>query len=288
MIIVKVMGGLGNQMFQYAFYKALLESGKEVRLDITEYKKEKFHNGFELNEIFDINYREFSKEDLKKLCRFLSNNFLSKIFCKLFYRHLFYKSEKAITYTPEVFGLEGNKYVIGYWQTEKFFYKIKEQIINDFNFKKPLTGLNVEISKSIRSTTSVSIHVRRGDYLLNKMHNVCNQDYYIRAIDIINEKINNPNFFIFSDDIVWCKNMFKGNNFNFIDWNKKTDSYIDMQLMSLCNHNIISNSSFSYWGAWLNKNKEKIVIAPYTWFRDYTYNNDIIPDSWIKIANHFD
>jgi hypothetical protein len=155
----------------------------------------------------------------------------------------------------------------------------------DFEFK-PLDAHNAKIAKLIESCLSVSIHVRRGDYVGSEYFDICGREYYLKAVSFITEKISinhKPTFFVFSDDIAWCKNIFLGDNFNFIDNNKAQYSYKDMQLMSLCKHNIIPNSSFGWWGAWLNRNNQKIVIAPQKWFGTYDCETDIIPDSWLKI-----
>ena len=153
----------------------------------------------------------------------------------------------------------------------------------DFRFR-PLDEYNAQIAELIASCSSVSIHVRRGDtvpYKVNENEVVDGRKYYEKAVALITDKVENPTFFVFSDGIDWCKNVFTGNNFNFIDHNKSSDSYKDMQLMSLCKHNIIANSSFSWWGAWLNGNNQKIVIAPQVPLSEYSY--DKIPDSWVKI-----
>ena len=180
-------------------------------------------------------------------------------------------------------------YYIGYWQSEKFFKDISDEIRKDFSFPKFTSEKNLEILKLIKSYNSVSIHIRRGDYLQNRGFNgLAPLEYYQKAIEYIKNKIENPHFFIFSNDIEWCRKNLSIENSYYIDWNRGEESYRDMQLMSLCKHNIIPNSTFSWWGAWLNKNPNKIVIAPEKWFNDCVnidYSN-IVPETWIKIKNY--
>ncbi|HOV15035.1 MAG TPA: alpha-1,2-fucosyltransferase, partial [Spirochaetota bacterium] len=152
----------------------------------------------------------------------------------------------------------------------------------------PLSIKAINISNQIKNSNSVSIHVRRGDYVGNiktlNFHGVCEIDYYIDAINSIKQKVQNPLFFIFSDDIEWCKNNIKDENSIFIDFER--DDYVDMYLMTVCKHNIIANSSFSYWAAYLNQNFDKIVIAPKKWFKDDNQNKrteGLIPEKWIRI-----
>jgi hypothetical protein len=142
---------------------------------------------------------------------------------------------------------------------------------------------------NIKKVNSVSIHIRRGDYVTNKRHSKvfspCSHDYYSRAAKLIADQQPNPHYFVFSDDIGWAKaNLEFEYPTTFVDVNDEAHSHEDMRLMSLCNHNIIANSSFSWWGAWLNVNPEKVVIAPQKWFSDYKCNTqDMIPENWIKI-----
>ena len=177
-----------------------------------------------------------------------------------------------------------NIYLEGYWQSEKYFERIKDVIKNEFVFEKFSEEKNIFASNKIYATNSVAIHVRRGDYVKNPLYSdICTLDYYKRAIKYITQHIDNPFFYIFSDDIHWCIENFNDlNQIEFIDWNNGKQSYRDMQLMSLCKHNIIANSTFSWWGAWLNKNPSKIVIAPKKILNSSNDAIDLITNSWIK------
>jgi hypothetical protein len=148
-----------------------------------------------------------------------------------------------------------------------------------------LRGLEI---KKIENNNSVSIHVRRGDFFKNKKRiqrygNICTNSYYKKAINIIKHKINDPIFLVFSDDIDWAKQNFTGSNFIFVDWNKGKSSYRDMHLMSLCKHNIIANSTFSWWGSWLNNNENKVVISPSKMNNKHKDFSQLFPEKWVRI-----
>ena len=179
----------------------------------------------------------------------------------------------------------------GYFQSEKYFIQIKSLLLENFKWLSPASGIKLKLIESIQAVHSVSLHIRRGDFVENKVinsfHGLCDINYYERAISEINNSMKNPTFFIFSDDINWAKKKFGWiPSVIFIDHNKGKESFWDMRLMSYCKHNIIANSSFSWWGAWLNTNKLKIVIAPKIWFNDSIINlqtEDLIPSEWLRI-----
>lgn len=181
----------------------------------------------------------------------------------------------------------GLSFYIGFWQTEKYFSSIREEILTTFTFDKKMISLQTNnILHLIKNTNSVSIHIRRGDYLQKGVKeifgNICTPTYYDKAISEIKNRIDNPNFFVFSNDIEWVKENISIPSPNYIDWNKGTDSWQDMFLMSQCKYNIIANSTFSWWGAWLNQNDNKIVIAPKRFLNDIE-TPDIFPKEWITI-----
>lgn len=286
MKIIRVIGGLGNQMFQYAFYLSLLKKDKDCAIDILQMENYKLHNGYELQSIFQIQPNVASLKDVKKLSLNRKNNFISKVLRKtLRKKRSEYLEKENFTFDKGVYGLEGDVYLQGYWQNEKYFENIRKEVLETFSFNKPLDNKNETILRRILNSNSVSIHVRRGDYLKHEeLLNICTLDYYLNAINYFKNKEEIPIFYIFSNDIEWCKENFKTMNINceYIDWNRGNDSYKDMQLMSNCKHNIIANSSFSWWGAWLNQNLYKIVITPSKW-TNKTDRVDIIPENWIKM-----
>ena len=180
-------------------------------------------------------------------------------------------------------------FLSGYWQSQKYFEKYSNIIRQDFKFTIPMNSKNLEVANSIKESISVSVHIRRGDYLSNKKtydkHGVCSLDYYENSINLILLEFPTARIFVFSDDISWVNYflMPKFKNIETVDLNSGKESYNDMRLMSLCDHNIISNSTFSWWGAWLNNNPHKKVIAPEQWFADGTNCNDLIPENWIRM-----
>lgn len=288
MNIVRIVGGLGNQMFQYAFYRALKEKNTDtVGLDLTPFQWYNLHNGYELDRLFGINEGSVEQKYIDSM-RDEKKDIINKVRRKLLGRKKSHYRETKIAFNEEVFKLR-NTFFDGYWQSEKYFKEIENIIREEFTFKIPLDEKNFALVEEIKNCNSVSLHVRRGDYITNKevnklYGNVCTLDYYRKAIEYINSRVENPKFYVFSNDLKWVKENLDIPNAVYIDWNTKEDSYKDMQLMSCCRHNIVANSSFSWWGAWLNTNKDKIVVSPDRWFNDEQVGtNDIIPEEWIKI-----
>lgn len=292
MVELILTGGLGNQMFEYAAAKALATRlNTDLRIDLYALNKSTkgTKRSFELN-IFDINIKKTSS---------LKNRFLVKAFPiveknkTFFLKHFgYFRDESAIVYLPEFKFLKGNIVLHGHFQNTQYFEEYEHIIRKDFTFKQPLGKKNDRLAANILQEESVSIHIRRGDYLTNSdaKNNfaLCSLDYYKEAILYIAKRIEKPSFYIFSEDIAWCKANLPLENFEtqFVDWNVGNESYKDMQLMSLCKHNIIANSSFSWWGAWLNTNPHKITIAPSQWFTKEERNKDLeqfYPQDWIII-----
>lgn len=291
MIIVNLTGGLGNQMFQYAL-------GRHLAIKHKTTLKYHFTNAlfntsrkFALD-VFNIQATEASKRDLKKLGVF-SNRIFNRIFYLIDERLHFQPNQHIITehkhfiFDPNILKLPNDIYLQGFWQNELYFRNITDIIKRDFTLKTNLDNKNSRILKVIRNTNSISIHVRRGDYVYNKSNwkksgIVCTLNYYKKAINVMNSNVNNPRYFVFSDDIQWCKKNIKTNHDTvYIDWNQEENAYKDMYLMSHCKHNIIANSSFSWWGAWLNNNKTKIVISPQDWI--YKQQQSPILKKWVVI-----
>lgn len=293
MIISKLQGGLGNQMFQYIAGRVLADKlNTNFLVDTSLFYKNKIHNGYELEKIFYIDSPQASNDQIKSLIGWRSTYFgykLLKFFnYKYFLGNNFYLENPLIKdINPNMTNI--NSYLFGDWQSEKYFISHEKLVRKQFNFKTKLSNKNKEIINFIRSKkNSVSIHIRRGDYISpvepRGLHDVCTSDYYYSALKIIEEKKSKPYFFIFSDDIPWVKkNLNFDSNHHFIDHNKGSESYNDLRLMSICNNQIIANSSFSWWGAWLNKNKRKIIIAPKKWLNSNILIGADLPNSWIKV-----
>jgi Glycosyl transferase family 11 len=289
---VAVYGGLGNQMFQYAFCTALNEKGKKSQLSFLGYLHYKHHTGFELPRAFKV------KLPLHKKLLFLfmeyatvlyrnkvAETVLRKVVGVYEKREKVYAEKKEFNYDDEVFK-QNNTFFIGTWQSEKYLLEAKDKIKAQFEFKKPADKKNIIMAEKIKNTNSVSVHVRRGDYLnehwRERLEVIKDAGYYKQAAEYISEKTDNPYFFIFSDDIDWVKNNLQLPNCTYVDFNTKKKSFADMYLMAGCKHNIIANSSFSWWAAWLNKFENKIVIMPNRYMNNANCE-ELYPASWIKL-----
>ncbi len=291
-IYSSLIGGLGNQMFQYAVGRALsLRKNTELRLDISGFASYGLHQGFELERVFACPAEIASTSEIDRLLGWQSNHFIRRLLLHsrfAVFRRNTLVVEPYFHYWPGIKLLGAECYLSGYWQSEKYFADLSMQIRADFTFKQPLAGKNVELAKQINLVNAVSLHVRRGDYVksqkTNSTHGLCSLEYYRDAIRYVTERVERPQFFIFSDDIEWVKSNLKIDfPVDYVKHNRGKESYNDMRLMSLCHHHIIANSSFSWWGAWLNPNMDKIVVAPGKWFANQTEVKDLIPDGWITL-----
>lgn len=281
MIITKLQGGLGNQMFQYAFGLAVASKlGTQLKLDCSRYQVDK-KRLFDLDK-FDISASLATDSEIRE---FTKLNFIEKLLSKC--------SKKIINepvpskYDAEFLNSKDNSYFEGFWQSERYFKSIEKQIRQEYSLKEPRGQVFNDMADKITKSSSVSIHVRRGDYLLPKhqnIYNICSLDYYKEAIRIIKEKIGQVEIFVFSDDPEWVKNNFT-QLFPFtLVSNGSFSIPEELTLMSFCKHNIIANSTYSWWAAWLNKNNDKMVISPKKWFVDVRNDElDLIPSTWTKI-----
>lgn len=287
MIIVRIIGGLGNQMFQYALYKSLEERQLLTKVDILSFERYHLHNGYELERIFKKIRPNYATLEESRLLADSGLDLLSKLKRKILGIKRTHYKESSLSFNDDIIGSSVEMYFDGYWQSEKYFKNIESVIREEFTFQPFHEERNIEIEKKMQQSNSVSIHIRRGDYLNNRLYaGICTEEYYSKAIRYIKNYIDNPYFFVFSDDIEWCKaHLNLINRAEYIDWNMAENSYRDMQLMSMCKHNIIANSTFSWWGAWLNDNPEKIVIAPSRILNSVNDVVDLIPDDWLKIDN---
>ena len=286
MIIINLKGGLGNQMFQYALGRTLsLKNEAVLKLEI---------NGLDrANKIGDI-YREFglgnfhiekniaTAEEVRALkypygivskgWRWISAKILKRSY---------------VVFNPNVLNWKDSFFLDGYFQSPRYFDTIRDTLLADFTLVHPLSLAGATFTTQMQSTTSVSIHVRRGDYIKNPRvlaeFGVCSLAYYKAAITRVKSMHSSPTFFVFSDDIAWVRdNLDVGENAVLVSDPTITD-YQELVLMSKCAHNIIANSTFSWWGAWLNQNRDKIVIAPTPWFESATFDKNLIPHKWIQL-----
>lgn len=287
MIIIEASGGLGNQMFQYALYKKLESLNKNVVFDTSFFRSKQGLRELEIG-VFGVQYRSVSDKEVAYIRGYgYQDNIVDKIKYKLRpSKYLIYR-DSIESFQPEVLEME-DVYLCGYWQSEKYFKDIRELILKEFTFPIQAVKNNVKLTAQMKLENSVSIHVRRSDYLteqnLKVYGNVCTEKYYRNAINYIEGIIDNPHYYVFTDDLQWAKEYFKGDNYTIVSENRGKDSFVDMYLMSQCKHNIIANSSFSWWGAWLNQNFDKKVLAPKKWFHNHE-KDEIVCDDWIRIEN---
>lgn len=283
MIMVKLKGGMGNQLFQYAVGRALAEKNNtELKLDTSWY-------GVVPDRQYDLDHYNISgtiatPAEISKM-----SSLLTRIVDRLkpFNRRTLIV-EQSFKFDPEVLQLGDNVCLDGYWQSPKYFNEIAPIIRQEFMVKGRPSGKNADYFEEIQSTTAVSLHVRRGDYVSNKnfnnYHGTSPLEYYEKAVAMVAEKVKKPHFFIFSDDSAWTKENLKFDYpMTFVTGNDKTAEE-DIRLMSSCQHFIIANSTFSWWGAWLAGNKDKMVIAPKVWFAARPGEEvDLIPEEWIRL-----
>lgn len=258
-----ISGGLGNQMFQYALYYSLKQKGVLVDKNTTLFEYNRMHNGYMLDIAFGIQDCPVCKNKFSVLwTRFVRSKRVSFLLFK----------EDENRFCKDVY-TTNKPYIDGCWIDERYFFDIKDKVRAIFSFYD-IDQNNLSIASTMQSCNSVSLHIRRGDYLNNPRYNVCDELYYKNAIGYILKRICAPKFFIFSDDSEWCKSFMEkfGVEFDIIQHNIGRDCYKDMFLMTQCKHNIIANSTFSWWGAWLNGNKEKIVVCPSIWINGRTHN----------------
>ena len=289
MIIIEMSGGLGNQMFQYALYKSMLHKGLDVTIDKSIYRDVDHKEQVDLDRFPNVSYIEADRKLSSALRGYgYNDNIIDKIRNKLnkSKRNLYHEDlDKG--YQPEIFEFD-NVYLNGYWQCERYFKDIRNEIKKDFIFPCAQSGDDKikALTIEMESCNSVSLHVRRGDYLkpglIEIYGDICTEDYYKKAIEYIKERVDNPVFYIFSNDMAWVRDNFKSDDFRYVNEYGVFDGMTDMYLMTWCRHNIVANSSFSWWGAWLNKHDDNIVICPNRWVNTHTVT-DIICEDWIRI-----
>ena len=283
---------MGNQLFQYAASStALFDAFKSGKLYYVSSPLSLMGR--------ELGIKNIHIEHLRLYSNFMINYLLVPILLKFHYlftwkipftNYSILSREKNIYFDEDIFKRNAIFYT-GYFQSEKYFINHKNRMINEIILSRNNSKEVIFYEKLINSTAfSVSLHVRRGDYISNKnakaTHGFCGLEFYQKSVNYIKKKHkDNINFFVFSDDIEWCKSSFKDDDFTYINSSIILDTD-EIYLMSICNHNVISNSSFSWWGAWLNTYNKKIVIAPEKWFVDEnTQKNayDIVPKEWLRL-----
>lgn len=287
MVIVRVTDGLGNQMFQYALYRNLQMMGKEAYLDMNNLSKMDESNAPDITLLPNVILKRASSKDVRKLGTDRDNIF-SKLRLKILGRRATHILEDYNLHFQEEILEKNNAYLEGYWQSEQYFSNIRDQLLNEFMFPKIMSSKNETVSKKMQGEQSVSLHIRRGDYLKGRAKQlyggICTEKYYNDAILYMRNKYPNVQFYIFTNDIEWVKQKYCDTDMTIVDWNQGMDDYWDIYLMTQCKHNIIANSSFSWWGAWLNNHSDKEVISPKTWFNPEFHDaKHIICKEWTCI-----
>lgn len=276
MVIVRLMGGLGNQLFQYAAGKGVSRlHNVSLKLDLSyyvDYKNTKWARRYGLNH-FNIDSSAASEEeivDAKKQGHFKETHF---------------------HYHPEIRQVGPNIYLEGYWQSERYFQEVWSELQHEFVFIDKPSEANRQMAKKIQRCESVALHIRRGDYVsdrhVREILKVCSLAYYDRAIQFLRKHVGKAHFFIFSDDPGWVQKWLRVKNpSTLVQINNEISCHEDMRLMSLCKHHIIANSTFSWWGAWLSNNTGKLVVAPKDWLRVKSKDwnpKDLIPKTWHRL-----
>ena len=256
MVTVNLMGGMCNQLFQYSYSRALAARGYDVYLTNIQVVNVKDHRVYSLDG-FNTVARLYNPPPIGAAPLY----------------------ESGIPFDEKMLRIPEPTIVYGYFQTEKYFLDIEDSIRKELTLKNPLSEKAQTLASEIQNCNSVSIHVRRGDYLrLQAFHGMVDPSYYTTALDVISKRALNPKVFIFSDDPEWCRQNLMG---TVVETGNKFE---DLHLMSLCRHNIIVNSSFSWWAGWLNSNPDKIVVAPRQWFSSKDLDSrDVVPNGWVRL-----
>jgi len=303
-IVAKVQGGMGNQMFQYALGRRLAnEQGTEVGLDLTLLLDRRPHKDFVFRnydlDLFNVRARILANEEVWDHIRVPQSRLLNRKTVIPYlnrWRRLRNRDayllvkERAFTFDPSILALRGNIYLDGYWQSPKYFAPIADELKADFALKEPLPVRVRELADRISAVNALCINARRGDFVSLKgtaeLHGACGMDYFQRALETIVPIIGPPEIFVTSDDIAWCReNMRFGYPTTVLDhdWAGPRFSHY-LELMARCRHFIIPNSTFAWWAAWLATYPDKVVVAPFAWFRDQSLDtSDLFPATWIRV-----
>lgn len=281
MNIIKFQGGLGNQMFQYALYRRFQLDEIPVKADLLWY----MHNRSTAERKIELAHFPIELKTCSKMDAYIRNNTFTRVLFKHFDISLGFYRERMDGYYDESIMSKRNIFLTGYWQTEKYFSQIRKQLLVDFTFPKTCNEWEMRMEQQIWKSKAISIHIRRGDYLNNVevYGNICTEEYYKKAIRYIRKHVQEPVFFVFSDDVEWSKKFLAvERDMVFVENPDRDRAIMDMYFMSICCHNIIANSSFSWWASWLNQNENKIVVAPARWINN-SETPDIYCESWVRL-----
>jgi hypothetical protein len=291
MIIVRLSGGLGNQLFQYATGRAIaIRSSQRLFVD---------HRIFGTDElrqfclpVFNAEYGLASEDEecLTMLPPSRKRGFRFLMWSLIRGHRIKYIREKSLLFDPTIRGLCSNVYLHGYWQSEKYFDDVRPVLVRELSVRIQPSEENRVLLSEITESESVSIHVRRGDYATDprasRVHGLCSLDYYRVAAQYVADRVaKKPSFYVFSDDPEWVRENLKlPYQMRYVAHNDDAHNYEDLRLMTQCSHHIIANSSFSWWGAWLGRNPNGLVVAPRNWFRDPSRSDQsLVPERWVRL-----
>lgn len=286
MIIVKIYGGMANQLFQYAAGYALsLKKDVPLKLDLSYFREENTDTKrvFELNK-FPIDYHLASQEEIDQIFKFRKLDYLCNKFLPVSHKRFY--GEKSPGFYKNFFELGDNVYLRGYFQSEKYFMDCKQEIVDQFSFKVEMTNHLQASLEKIKESVTISLHVRLGDYLAPSANSIMEPfdlAYYKRAIDYMQMQFNKPKFLVFSDQIDSAKTLLDIDaDLFFVDAALSKNAYEDFYLMQRCQHHIITNSTFSWWAAYLNQQRHKKVVAPQKWYKKHFGDaTDLYPENWV-------
>lgn len=292
MIVVHLSGGLGNQLFQYAAGRALsARTRSRLKVDLSTLGDNSLR-GYRLN-CFGIQAAGVSKllvNWLRRLNQPTTGGAVARVIQNIL---PFYSwevvCEKHYHFDPTFLEHVGNVYMLGYWQSAKYFEEIQHLIRSELTLANTRDKIDQEMQLLIADKKSVSLHIRRGDYVsdpgINRVHGLLPVEYYQNAVSYLKSKLGNIHVFVFSDDLDWVEQKFHVDApFTLVRNRGKDRDFMDLILMSQCKHHVLANSSFSWWGAWLNADSEKVVIAPQKWFNDPSLDTrDLLPEKWVRI-----
>lgn len=287
-IFFSAQGGLGNQLFQYATARRLaLQHSCSLVIDpywFEHPRTDETPRQLEFNH-YPVVMRQATRREqmLWAPMRFRGARFLQPLL------PLHVVREHGFGVNPEVLSAPPNSYLIGFWQSEAYFADIRDQLLTELSPVVPPGPEDLRVIERMQHGDAVSVHVRRGDYVslasASAYHGLCSLDYYHKAIQHIVERVENPTLFVFSDDPAWTKaNLHSPFPTHYVDHNSACNAFQDLRLMSLCRHHILANSSFSWWGAWLSRSTDGLVIAPERWYAVVRPTPDLIPSRWIRMA----
>ena len=288
MIVVRLSGGLGNQLFQYAAGRCLsVACHTELVLDLSWYKNTPASNTPRQYELVNFSIvARLAKAKEEHTFRLYTHRILSRL--PFMPRPWRLYRESGFDFDDKFMGIKDNTYLDGYWQSYKYFEPVAQTVRSELSPLLAPSALDRVVGEQIRQTQSVSVHVRRGDYVTlksaAKVHGASPLDYYHAALRTMKSKVANPSFFVFSDDMLWAReNLEFPGPVVFVSHNGPATAFQDLRLMSECHHHVIANSSFSWWAAWLNPRQDKCVIAPKKWFMDERMTASLTPVDWLRL-----